>query len=230
MSDSIPQRSVGDHVHLATRVALSAIPGIGGPALELFNAAIAQPIEQRKNAWLNDLAQRLDTLEREKRLKIEDLGKSDEFISAVMQASSAAIRTHHQEKLDALRNAVLNSALGQCPTDVNSAMFLAFVDQFTVWHLRILKELSEHESPQGMNRTPKTSIAEITEVAVKRIAELQGQKALAEIVVEDLCRKGLLFWNGGRGGIYIPNGTSQITPLGQEFLAYVSNPKASVSG
>jgi hypothetical protein len=223
MSESLLQKTGGDRLHLIARAALSSIPAVGGPALELFNAAIAPPIERRRDNWLNDLAQRLIALEQEKRLKIEDLGKSDEFISSVMQATMAAIRNHHKEKLDALRNAVLNSALGQSPGDVKSAMFLAFVDQFTVWHLGVLKLLSELET-QGQHRTPKTSIETITEVVLKRIVELRGQQVLAEMVVEDLCRKGLLFWKGGQGVTFIAHGQSQVTQLGKEFLQYVSGP------
>ncbi len=223
MSDSIPQKTAGDHLHLGARVALSAIPGVGGPALQLFNAIIAPPIEKRRNDWLNDLAERLYRLEQEKRLKVEDLRENDEFISAVMQATTVAVRNHHQEKIDALRNAVLNTALGQCPSDVKSAMFLALVDQFTVWHLRVLKELSEPE-PQGQHRIPNTSIEAIAGVVMKRIADLRGQQALTETVVEDLCRKGLLFWSAGKVVTIIPPGTSQVTPLGVEFLNYISGP------
>jgi hypothetical protein len=208
---------------------LSAIPIVGGPAVELFNAVVAAPIQRRRDDWLNDLAHRLTTLEQEKRLKIEDLAKNDEFISAVMQATAVAVRNHHREKIDALRNAVLNSALGQCSSDVKSAMFLALVDQFTLWHLRVLKELSDLESQQGQNRTPKTSIEKITEVVVRRIGDLQGDQALAEMVVEDLCRKGMLFWSGGQSVTYIPRGTSQVTPLGEEFLDYISGPKGALS-
>ena len=97
---------------------LSAIPTIGGPALELFNTIIAPPFERRRNEWLESLANRLDALEKEKRLKIEQLSGNEEFISVVMHATTVAIRNHKQEKIDALRNAVLNSALGQSPGDV----------------------------------------------------------------------------------------------------------------
>ena len=225
MSDSLPQKAAGDHLHLAARVVLSAIPVLGGPALELFTAVIMPPTERRRNEWLNDLAQRLNMLEQEDRLKVADLAKNDEFISAVMQASAVAVRNHRQEKIDALRNAVLNSALGQCPSDAKSAMFLALVDQFTVWHLRVLKELFDLESQKGQNRTPKTSIEQITEVVVARIADLRGQPELAEMVVEDLCRKGLLFWSRGQSVTFIRRETSQVTPLGEEFLGYISEPK-----
>ena len=224
MSDSLPQKTIDDHFHLAARTVLSAIPTLGGAALELFNAVIAPPLEQRRNRWLNELAQRLDALEKEKRLKIEDVVNNDEFISAVMHATTVAVRNHQHEKIEALRNAVLNSALGQNPSDVKSAMFLAFVDQFTVWHLLVLRELSALDTRQGQSRPPKTSIEEITRVVLERIAEMRAQQPLAEFIVEDLCRKGLLFWSGGLSVTYIPNGTTQVTPLGQEFLKFISEP------
>src|SRR6266849_8285705 len=123
MSESLPQKTVGDHIHLGVRAMLSAIPTLGGPALELFNAVIAPPLEQRRNRWLNDLADRIYALENEKRLKLDDLGNNEEFISAIMNATTAAVRNHQNEKIAALRNAVLNRALGQCPNEVKSAMF-----------------------------------------------------------------------------------------------------------
>ncbi len=224
MTDSLPQKTLGDHIHLGVRTMLSAIPTLGGPALELFNAVIAPPLEQRRNRWLNDLADRIYALEKEKRLKVEDLGNNEEFISAIMNATTAAVRNHQNEKIAALRNAVLNSALGQCPNEVKSAMFLALVDQFTVWHLLILRELSALDSRSGQNYPPKTSFEEITRAVLQKNAELRSQQSLVELIVEDLCRKGLLFWSGGLSATYIPRGTTQVTPLGQEFLKYVSEP------
>jgi hypothetical protein len=58
---------------MTARAVLSAIPTVGGPALELFNAVIAPPVERRRNVWLNGLAERLQKLEQEKHHKIEDL-------------------------------------------------------------------------------------------------------------------------------------------------------------
>ncbi len=225
MSDPLPEKSLGDHLHLMLRAGISAIPALGGPALELFNAVIAPPIERRRNAWMNNLADRLRELEQENRLKIDDLAGNEEFISAVLQASTSALRNHQEEKIEALRNAVLNSALGQSPEDAKREMFLAFVDQFTVWHLRTLHELSKSARHLGHGIVPKTSIDEIAKVAMERVPGLRGQQALAETVVEDLCRKGLIFWSGGAYSTFIPLGTQQVSELGQEFLRFISEPR-----
>lgn len=224
MTDSLPHKTIGDHIHLGARTLISAIPTLGGPALELFNAVVAPPLERRRNRWLNELADRIYALEGEKRLNLDELGKNEGFISAVMNATTAALRSHQKEKLAALRNAVLNSALGQCPDEAKGAMFLALVEQFTVWHLLILRELSALDSSLGQNYPPKTSFEEIARAVSQKNLELRSQQPLVELIVEDLCRKGLVFWSRGTTVTYIPRGTKQVTPLGQEFLMYVSEP------
>jgi hypothetical protein len=229
MSNNVPEKSLGDHVHLAVRTALSAVPAVGGPALELFNALIAPPIERRRNAWLNDLAERLLALEKVKRLKIEDLTDNAEFITAVMQATMAALRNHQQEKIDALRNAVLNTALGQSPEDAKREVFLAFADQFTVWHLRVLNELSNSRLLEGKNGATSIRINEIARLAMERIPGLRGQQPLAETVVEDLCRKGLLYWISDQIVAIPQRGAPHVTQFGGEFLRFISEPQGVAS-
>jgi hypothetical protein len=51
---------------------------------------------------------------------------------------------------------------------------------------------------------------------------------LAETVVEDLCRKGLLFWAGEQVATYIPLLTRQVNQLGEEFLRFISEPQSAV--
>jgi len=56
-----------------------------------------------------------------------------------MHASQVAIRNHQSGKLEALRNAVLDSALSNEPEEDMQLMFLNFVDVLTLSHLRMLK-------------------------------------------------------------------------------------------
>ena len=51
-------------------------------------------------------------------------------MSVVLQATQAALRTHQAEKLEALRNAVLNVAAGKGPSDDMQMVFLSFIDSF----------------------------------------------------------------------------------------------------
>jgi ABC-type Fe3+-hydroxamate transport system substrate-binding protein len=51
-------------------------------------------LEKRRDKWLEDLAASINQLqERVKGFKIEELGKSDVFVSAVLQASQIALRS-----------------------------------------------------------------------------------------------------------------------------------------
>ena len=137
-----PTSSAGDKAHALARAATGSIPLVGAKETELFQMLIAPPLERRRQAWMDAVAEALRRLEREKGIDIEQLKDNDTFIDTIMQASQVALRNSQQEKLDALRNAVLNSA---CPHPVDQSlqqMFLNLVDLLTVWHIRILKLLS----------------------------------------------------------------------------------------
>src|SRR2546428_6257956 len=112
-----PAHQGGDVAHAAVKAALSAIPGVGGPAAELFQLIIQLPIEKRRDAFLASLAERLFRLEAQG-LKVSALKDRPEFVTAFLQATQVALRTHEAEKLEALRNAVENVARGQSPDDV----------------------------------------------------------------------------------------------------------------
>jgi hypothetical protein len=225
MANELPQTSAGDLLHLAARAAISAIPGFGGSALEVFNHLIAPPIQKRRDAWLNDLADRVVKLEQDDHLKLDDLATNDAFISTVMQASTIALRNHRKEKIDALRNAVLNTAIGRSPDDSKREMFLSLVDLFTVEHLRVLQMLRERDgSGEYIQARSKTTITGIAEMATKEIPDLRGQPALAEIFIDELCRRGLLHWT--RDGVvsYRKRDEALVTDLGAEFLKFISDP------
>jgi hypothetical protein len=112
-------------------------------AVELFNTIIAPPIVKLRNEWMEEIAERLQKLAAEKSITLEDLKDNPAFLDAVLHATRAALRSHQQEKRDALRNAVLNSALPTSPDSATQQMFVSFVDRFTEWHIRILELFSD---------------------------------------------------------------------------------------
>jgi hypothetical protein len=68
----------------------------------------------------------------------ERLSRNEAFVSTALRATEIAVRTHEHEKLEALRNAVMSSALPDAPDDTLQQIFLNHVDSLTPWHLRIL--------------------------------------------------------------------------------------------
>jgi hypothetical protein len=221
----LPQPTVADHAHLAARAVISAIPVAGGPAAELFALVVASPLTKRRDAWLESLAEGLAKLAAKlEGFKIEALAENVAFISAMMQATQVALRTHHSQKLEALRNAVLNVALGRAPNENLQAIFLCLIDDFTPLHLQLLQL---HREAQRYYSERFTEL-EFTDADFPWVP---GQQKLCEQVIKDLATRGLLTaedtWGQVGGFIRTPQRSSfglrqQITELGEQFLDFVA--------
>lgn len=97
---------------VAIKSALSNIPSVGGSLGEILGLAIASRLAERRDGWLESLARRLLELqEKVEGCRVENSASDEQFVSTVVQASAAALATHHEGKLEALRNAVSNTAL-----------------------------------------------------------------------------------------------------------------------
>lgn len=153
-------------------------------------------------------------------LKIEELQENEEFISAVMHASQIALRTHQNEKLEALRNAILNVAKGQAPEEALQNVFLNLIDSFTELHLRILKVFQNPEPPQNM------SMGGLSNVLEHNIPELRGRRELYDQLWKDLYSRGLVNTDGlhvtmtGHG-----LGEKRTTGIGDAFLKFIEEPQ-----
>lgn len=123
-----PQQHTGDGIHAWAKAGLSVIPMAG----DIFQMVVQPPLEKRRAAWMEAVGEKLAELERDSGLKLEALQDNEQFISAVLHASAMAVKNHQQEKLDALRNAVINIAKGQTPEDAVLHMYLQFVDDLSV--------------------------------------------------------------------------------------------------
>jgi hypothetical protein len=67
-------------------------------------------------------------------------------VDAVVTATRIVDRTSQREKIEALRNAVLNSALPAAPDQDIQQLYFALIDNLTPTHLRLLTLL---DNPPG---------------------------------------------------------------------------------
>ena len=111
---------------------VAALMGLVGPK---------DPRQRRDEEWFELFADKISELES----RVEGFAESPMFITAVVEATNAALKTHEREKLGALRNAVANSPLPGAPDDSTQLLFLRFVDQLTAAHLKILAVLDRSE-------------------------------------------------------------------------------------
>ncbi len=194
-----PKSTRKDHIHSLAKAGIGSIPVIGSAAVELFAAVIAPPLEQRRNEWLQNLADRLEKLEESGAVDLEQLGSNEAFVTSVMHATQAALRSHQHEKLTALRNAVINAALPSSPEEWIQQVFVQLVDAFTVWHLRILAFLQNPKAwflDHGRQPPEFTSTRMMIDLLVAAYPELNGQSQLYNLVESDLRSKDLI--SGGR--------------------------------
>jgi hypothetical protein len=105
LSNDIPTPSYGDSANALAKAGLSLIPVVGGPAVELFQLVVQSPLDRRRSEWMAQVGERLQILEQEG-LNLQKLQDNEQFITAVMRASAAAIKT---------RRSIKNNATGICP-------------------------------------------------------------------------------------------------------------------
>jgi hypothetical protein len=109
--------------------------------VELLNL-IGPPLVRRQQRWMQSVA---EALVKHEALLVRDLESDEAFLSAIAQAHSAATRTHNEEKHRALRNAVVNTALGLGRSPDLTPTFIRFVDELTAEHLALLSAMANQE-------------------------------------------------------------------------------------
>jgi hypothetical protein len=225
-----PKAEVSDAGHLAIRVALSAVPVVGGAAKELFNSVIAPPLAKRQAEWIENIAKRLEKLVNEfEGFKIEGLASNDNFISTVFYATTLNMRNHQREKIEALENAVLNTALNINIEEDLQHIFLNFIDELTPSHLIVLKYF---ENPLQWLKSKNINLPNysyggqdaIFNIALPQIAK---NEEFARRIIDDLSEKGLAQdWQSMHTGVSGSSTMSapRILPLGRQFLSFIRSP------
>ncbi len=111
-------------------------------AVQELLESLGSPLQRRKDEWLGGLADQISKLEAEhQEFDVRALADDPVFVSTLLRASQQAMTSHQREKRDALRNAVINSALPNRPDENLQQIFLAYIDDLTVWHIEALQHL-----------------------------------------------------------------------------------------
>lgn len=128
---------------------LSGIVPLGSSAYELITTIVVPLHEKKKREFLNDLAGRLKKLEDEGKIDYEELAESEEFNTIITKAILLAQQNHQEEKLEALRNVVLNATI-KLPKEVaefdDLNYFLRIIEDITPLHILLLKTFQDPQS------------------------------------------------------------------------------------
>jgi len=134
-----PKRDWEDFSYSTTIASLAATPLVGGSLVEIFNALVGSPISKRRERWMKEVSDSINKLN----MKYEELANNEEFVSVFVEATLVAIKSHHNTKLSALKNCVINSAIDDQADESMKIVFVSLIDSFTVWHIKILLFLND---------------------------------------------------------------------------------------
>jgi hypothetical protein len=206
---------------------LNLVPIAGGTLAVLFSALAGRKLQKRRDAWLRELAEVVQRLS-DHGLDPEALADNDLFVDAVVTTSRMIEHTHQEEKVQALRNAVLNSVAPDAPDADTQAIFLDLLDRFTPSHLRILTYLDD---PPGWFKShglqpPQGIMAGSRLLGVKAgLPEMAERDDFVNLLVSELGRAGFLkvsTLSGMVSGSAIMDALT--SEFGKQFLRYVTVP------
>jgi hypothetical protein len=228
MNTTPPGKSTGRKiVERTVEAALGSVPIAGAALAVAFVTAMGWRLEQRREEWFTKLAEGVEALRDEiGDFDFENLAANDLFVDAVVTTTRTIEHTHQQEKITALRNAVLNSVAPDAPDADTQAIFFNLLDRFTPSHLRLLALLDD---PPGWFAShgipaPEAVVAGRRPMIIEaRLPEMACRPGFVDLLTTELGAAGLLV--ASIGGMASPAALySPITSdLGKQFLRFIAD-------
>jgi hypothetical protein len=192
----------------------------------------------RNDRWLQGLLDRLVNLESKVQgFSIEQLALDENFLSAVTQASYSAIKTHESSKLEALQNAVINTALRGPFSPNRETIFLNLIDSHTEEHIKMLSFFRNPKRWFGYEDSEQVIQFEPPMQAVSGEGASSRKQNYEDIVVNRL--SGIILSNSDRvrketiillkDTIWSTFYDPKISSLGLEYLNFISVPNAELA-
>jgi hypothetical protein len=202
------------------------IPLVGSAIAAAFTYAVGYAFNNRMQQWYDDVASAIQELQdREEGLDFDQLADDPVFVDAVVHATRAAQGTHQREKLDALRNGIINSIGPGAPSADEQLRFLRLIDQFSAAHLRMLTFWRDPAAFFETEGIPRPNIYSGARMALlDAVPDFAGKSDWNTLLASDLNGAGLMA--GQLGGMMTEQGLYQspLTDLGRRFLAFVGDP------
>ena len=225
--NNLPDRSAGDAAHAVAKAVAGMVPVAGSALTVLLETVLAPPLERRREKWFQMLGTAVEQLQQKvEGLSLEALSGNEVFITVVAQATQVALRTHQDEKLNALQAAVMNAGVPNPPAEDLQLMYVRFVDELSPWHIRVLDLFSGPEQWMQRNSVqyPGWGMGGPSTVIEHCLPDLRNQREFYEQIVRDLQSRGLIhqgqFLNTtmtGRGMV-----EARTTGLANSFLTFIS--------
>jgi hypothetical protein len=135
-SERLPEPDDAQTLREAIEKGIEQVP-FAGPITNFIVSRFWVPNASRRlEEWLKEFA---DDFDRHcAGSSVENIVRDEAFISASVQVARIVVSTHQREKLDYLRNALLNIAVGKGVGEIKQQIFLNAIEVFTPAHVKIL--------------------------------------------------------------------------------------------
>lgn len=224
-----PGKSTGrELVERVAEAGFGTVPLVGNALAITFVTAVNWRLNQRREEWFTELAEGVEELRRQvDGLSLEELADNGLFVDAVVSATRTIEHTHQSEKIEALRNAVLNSVSPDAPDADTQAIILNLIDQFTPSHLRLITLWDDPPAWFASHDIPQPQAAYVTSRTVTveaGLPEMRGRKDFYLLVANELVSSGML--NASlTGSVQPPSLMSRLTTeFDRQFVRFISPP------
>jgi hypothetical protein len=227
METTPPGKSTGrEIVERIVEAALGSVPVAGAALAVTFVTTLCWRLEERREKWFTELAGGVEELrQRMDGLSLESLADSDLFTDAVVMATRTVEHTHQAEKIEALRNAVLNSVAPGAADADTQAIMLTLVDRFTPSHLRLVTLWDDPPAWFASRGLPLPEAGMITSRTVTveaGLPEMGGRKDFYLLIADELRAGGMLTAQLA-GNVQPPSLMSRLTTdFGRQFVRFIS--------
>lgn len=220
------KNSKGDYALSVGKAMIGSVPLVGSAASELLSLVISEPISKRRDEWMIKLYEELKTLEEVVNgFRIENLKYNEQFVTVVLNATQLAVRNHSEEKLSALKNACINTALKINTNEDKQLIFLKYVEELIPLDIKILYHFMDPKERCIEKSINISSYFMGSPLTVFYDCNKDGNidSNLVKMRVDNLISKNLLN-NFSYNASCTSDGmlSSRLSDLGKEFMEYIT--------
>jgi hypothetical protein len=206
--------------------AVASVPLVGNALAITLVTTLNWRLEQRREEWFTKLAEAIEDLRnRVNDFDIDSLADNDLFVDAVVSATRTVEHTHQEDKLTALRNAVLNSVSPDAPDADTQAVFFNMVDRFTPSHLRLLTLWDDPPAwfeSHGLTPPEAAFITSRTVTVEAGLPEMKGRKDFYLVIAGELYAAEMLTATL-TGNVQPPSLMSRLTSdFARQFVRFIT--------
>jgi hypothetical protein len=219
------KRSASNYLQPIAKGVPGAIPLAGGILSEVIGEVWQPALERRRDEWFRELGKRMDRLEAT-HSDLKKLLETEQMLTVTALATLSAMSTHQEEKREALRAAVVNSAIAAEPDHEMQLLFLRLIDQLTAAQVQLLRFIDDPGAGLDARGVERPSITMGSTGLLIERAFPEWNQEFYSLMHADLERAGL---SSGISGMMTAQGiwAGRTTDLGKRFLRFISEPEGS---